>query len=120
MVKPLTPLPGCRTQPTPSPTHTANVAVTANHANVRPPSAATDFCPCRDATALITANRTSGTAIMRMRVTYTVPSGPNQVSAAGPNSQPASAPSTKPASTRFQNGIESHQDTIVIALPIED
>ena len=34
-------------------TPTASAAVTANQAKVRPPSAATDCCPCRPATALM-------------------------------------------------------------------
>ncbi len=96
---------------------TASAAVMMNHRKVRPPSAATDFCPCREEMALITAKNTSGTAIILISVTYRSPSGPNQVSAAGPSSQPASAPSTKPPSTRCQNGIRSQADTSVMSIP---
>ena len=65
---------------------------------------------------MITAKNTSGTAIILIRVTYSSPNGPNQVSAAGPNAQPASAPSTKPPTTRFQKGMASQADTSFIAV----
>src|SRR5690606_4671 len=85
-------------------------AVIANQPKVRPPRAAIDFCPLSAATALMTAKNTSGTAIIRIRLTYSVPSGSSQVSAAGPISQPASAPNTNPPSTRRQNGIRNPHD----------
>ncbi|MNT47061.1 hypothetical protein D3C72_1837470 [compost metagenome] len=88
-----------------------------NHRNVRPLSAATDFWPCSEEIALMTAKNTSGTAIILIRVTYSSPSGPNQVSAAGPSAQPASAPSTKPPTTRCQNGIRSQAETSFIGNP---
>ncbi len=53
----------------PSPTPPASAAVTANQRNVLPPSAATLFCPCSAATALMTAKNTSGVAIILMRFT---------------------------------------------------
>ncbi len=105
-------MPGCISQPASRPTHTASTAVIANQAKVRPASAAIDFCPLSEATALITAKKTNGTAIILIRVTYRSPSGPNQVSASGPNAQPASAPSTKPATTRFQNLMRNHQSNM--------
>jgi len=62
-------MPGLRTKPNASPTATASAAVTANQRKVRPASAAIDFCPLSEATALITAKNTSGTAIILIRVT---------------------------------------------------
>ena len=56
-------------QPNSRPTPTASAAVMANQAKVRPASAAIDFCPLSEATALITAKNTSGTAIIMIRVT---------------------------------------------------
>ena len=64
-----TPAPGCRIQPKASPTQTASTAVIANHRKVRPPSAAIDFCPCSEPTALTTAKNTSGIAIILIRLT---------------------------------------------------
>ena len=62
-------MPGLRTQPKARPTPTASTAVSANQRKVRPASPAMDFCPLSDATALITAKNTSGTAIILIRVT---------------------------------------------------
>ena len=64
-----TPTPGSSSHATAKPTPTASAAVAANHRKVRPPSAATDFCPCRLETALTTAKNTSGVAIILMSVT---------------------------------------------------
>ncbi len=69
MVSAPTPTPGCITVPTARPTPTASIAVNANHANVRPPSATMDFCPCSEDTAWITAKNTSGAAMSLIRVT---------------------------------------------------
>ena len=62
-------MPGCITVPTSKPMPTANAAVMTNHRKVRPLSAATDFCPCSEPIALITAKNTNGTAIILIKVT---------------------------------------------------
>ena len=63
------PRPAAPASPTARPTPTASTAVIANQRNVRPPSAAIDFCPCSAPTALITAKNTSGIAIILIRLT---------------------------------------------------
>src|SRR5690606_22188205 len=84
-------------------------AVSSTHGKGRPTSRWIERWPASEPSALTIAKITTGIAIILIRLTQTVPSGPNQVCAAGPISQPASAPSTKPAATRCQNGILSQR-----------